>query len=80
MKNVTSYFCILIKEKKGPVSGCPEDFLELWGDRLMPGHDSAPMALVLGLWPMFGAQNTSLKGTGRRALLFLPHSLLFAFI
>lgn len=52
--------------------GAQRIFFELWGDSLMPGHDSAPMALVLGLWAVFGAQNKSLKGTGRITLISSP--------
>lgn len=66
--------------KKALAQGAQRIFFELWGDSLMPGHNAAPTALVLGLWPVFGAQNTSLKGTGRITLLFFPHSLLFYFI
>lgn len=37
-------------------------------------------SLGVGALAVFGAQNTSLRGTGRITLLFFPNSLLFAFV
>lgn len=76
MAHISSY-----RREKGPWFGVPRGFFfELWGDSLMPGHSAAPTALVLGLWPLSGAHNTFLKGTGRITLDFFPHLLLFASI